>query len=348
MRAETTWRRPATGLVVLVVLLVQAIAVSTVRAQPSPTATGPVLYRLNATATYEHGCWPPCLCPTNVPGFIRGTLSMTAAGFENGFWLFNVSDVNWLVTTSAGEELRISGSGTYRVGSGILPVMMQQMVLTLRVNTSSVVLDSGLVPANAFFPNLAISVLTEPGSCSGVRIGVNASAVRSSELVPYSLVPGSAYGQGCYPPCACPLGFVPATGRMALVPLPRPAATPSPAREWAVVGIDWTTLSTSPGSAVRARGAGIYRVTSATPMNMPVQRLVVDVRQSGGPTPTPGEIRYDSGWVMVPALPTPAPGSPPPIVIEVADNGFACFNRVWRIKAFSRGGVSFPQPTPSP
>ena len=89
-----------------------------VSADPIPLPDGAV-YRLTPESEYQHGCFPPCLCPVWVQSGVRGTFNLVRIGPDpdNVTWRYAVEDVNWTVPANeAGELLRVIGSGQYLVG----------------------------------------------------------------------------------------------------------------------------------------------------------------------------------------------------------------------------------------
>src|SRR5438046_8259983 len=81
-------------------------------------AAAPTVYRLEPGTTFQQGCFPPCLCPLLQEVSVRGTFNLTPAGFDGLFNTYAITDVSWIVSIG-GADLRIPGSGTYRVGGGV-------------------------------------------------------------------------------------------------------------------------------------------------------------------------------------------------------------------------------------
>src|SRR5262245_19961161 len=93
------------------------LLVASISALAAQTAAGsdPVIYRLDKSSTFQRGCFPPCLCPVWQTGTERGTFVLTHVGSDPLFENYRVDEVNWIVS-SAGQEFRVTGSGTYKVG----------------------------------------------------------------------------------------------------------------------------------------------------------------------------------------------------------------------------------------
>src|SRR5881628_713735 len=97
-------------------LLATAILAIGVYAPSAQTiTTAPAIYRLNKDATFQKGCFGPCLCPVLLASSIRGTFVLTPAGFDPLFNYYRVSDVNWTVTL-ADSDVRVTGEGKYKLG----------------------------------------------------------------------------------------------------------------------------------------------------------------------------------------------------------------------------------------
>ncbi len=100
------------GIVFRIQLLAAACGLGIVGVPLEASAT---LYMLDDGSTYQHGCFPPCLCPLLEEADLRGTFELTFIGFDGLFWNYAVTDVAW--TASLGDPgLPIAGSGTYKVG----------------------------------------------------------------------------------------------------------------------------------------------------------------------------------------------------------------------------------------
>jgi hypothetical protein len=117
------------------------------------------LYRLEQGSTFSRGCFDPCLCAVFMTEEIHGTYALTFDHSDPLFSNYSVDDVNWIVTIG-GEEVRITGSGTYRIGGEF--AVTHQMVLELTIGDEKPQqFDSGLIPGGAEFPdmiNIAISI----------------------------------------------------------------------------------------------------------------------------------------------------------------------------------------------
>jgi hypothetical protein len=142
IRAATRMIRPMYMLVLVLVAATLTLGAGEASAQVAIDA--PTIYRLNPASSFQRGCFPPCLCPIGLGEGVRGTLVLAASGFDGLFNNYTVTDVNWTVTLGD-QELRVTGSGTYKVGGEF--AVQQQLGLDLKVGDDPVQhFDSGLVP----------------------------------------------------------------------------------------------------------------------------------------------------------------------------------------------------------
>src|SRR6266850_2611202 len=99
------------------------------------TVSAPLLYRLDKESMFQRGCFEPCLCPIMERAATRGTFVLTPAGSDPLFSYYKISDVNW--TVALGDpELRITGSGTYRIGGEF--ALEQRLEMDLKVGDGPV------------------------------------------------------------------------------------------------------------------------------------------------------------------------------------------------------------------
>jgi hypothetical protein len=300
------------------------------QAQTSTDAR-PTLYRLSPQSSFEEGCFPPCECPLRLADGVMGTFLMTPAAPDPLFQVFKVTDVNWLVP---GPGYRVTGAGTYRIGGEF--ARMHQLQLDLKVADREVQhYDSGLIAGGAEFPAIVLSIAMNNMICHDTVFNLQAKPVAAKEIVPFVLR-GSSYKEGCYGPCLCVIVSHPMDGRFGLLPLNETDA----GADFAVVDVGWLVSSPSTATATdrtRVTGSGIYRLSKS----LARQRMILDLIENGrGPT------RFDSGDV-------PGGADRRRIDVDVAANGFACFDRVYSIHARRRDkstalqGLS-PEPAPTP
>lgn len=315
-------RRPT--LVILAALLVLPSALA--RAQ-NVGVVSDSLYMLTPDASFEEGCFPPCLCITHYYDGLIGTFRMTPAAPDPLYQVFNITEVNWLAPRLGH---RVTGKGTYRIGGEF--ARMHQLQLDLEVGDRQVQhYDSGLIQGGAEFPGIDIAIAMNSMICTDTVFHVKAKPALISQAKPYALL-GSTYQEGCYGPCLCVVVSHPLLGRFGLLPLNET----SQGGDYAVVGIDWRVRdanSTTVTDLKHTTGYGLYRFSRSDG----TQRMLLDLIEDGG-----GPTRFDSGTV-------PGGGQLKRIDIAVAENGFACFDRVYSIHAKRRGnnaGVQNVGPEP--
>ena len=165
----------------------------------SAAAGGPptVLYSLDADAAYAEGCFgnpgqlPQCQCPIALAQQFSGIFGLTQVPGAQGLDTFEISNVDWLVDVS--NEIRITGSGTYAVGTGPDGEPVQSMTLDLFLDGAGpVTFDSDLVTGGDLdFPPQINILISDGFGCPGVRVTVNAAPGSSN---PADVAPGGGDG----------------------------------------------------------------------------------------------------------------------------------------------------------
>ncbi len=252
----------------------------------TPTVRGGRVYQLAEGSDFQKGCFGFCLCPIIQWGPVRGTFVLRFIGREGPYRVFAVEDVNWTVSVYQPPELRITGSGTYRVSGG--PVPTHRLELDLAVGDLPVEhFDSGVVSGRGL-PFISVTLSIHGMYCFDTVIEVMAAPVPREEIVDYGLAPETAFVRGCFEPCDCPSGEPQlVTGTFSLVE----SWENSLFREFAVVDVRWVVASV-PGFPPKTpiSGFGIYRVGG----EFAVQHQVsLDLRVGDEPL-----THYDSGWVV--------------------------------------------------
>ena len=275
------------------------------------TASARTLYRLNEDSTFERGCFPPCLCPVLIGAPVRGTFVLTPTGFDGLFSTFAVTDVSWVVAID-GTDTIVTGRGTYRIGGEF--ALQQELTLDLQVGSDKVQhFDSGLVPTQAVFPNIKVTISVNGQVCFDTVFNVSASPAPLEDIRPYRLLSGSTFQRGCFGACDCAVGPIePIVGTFALVPL---ETTPL-SRKFAVVNVRWRVVE--PSGLVPVRGAGTYEVGG----EFAVQQRMMALLAVGAESPA----HFDSGLVG-------GGGSFPRIDIRISVSGAICFDTVIDIHA---------------
>lgn len=281
------------------------------------------VYRLRGASSFVEGCFDPCACPISLNDEFRGTFRLQPTPSLSVDWRrFEVSEVNWLVG-HAPNELRVTGSGVYRVSRAL---NQHEMTLDLQLDDGPVTtFDSGIVPGGGKgrLPKIVISIDMADQFCFDQVFHIAAAPTPRSVIEPYVLDEGT-FQEGCLPPCLCPLfQEQPVLGNFDLVPL---GPNVFGRDEYAVINVDWAILPPQPSplpAFTPVSGYGIYQVddlgSGITPVP-PMQRMLLDLSLGGE------EDRWDSGQqVAIPNFPT--------IDLELAINDFFCFERIFDIVA---------------
>ena len=163
-------RRRVTGMAAASIVL--ALAAIPSRSQDAMGA-GPV-YVLSERATYQSGCFPPCLCPISEQAPVRGTFRLTSTGFDGLYNTYAVSDVRWAANIG-GAALLIGGSGNYKLGGELALVQQLDLELVIGGNPAQH-FDSGLVPAGSVeLPGINVAVSMNHLFCHDTAIMVDAA-----------------------------------------------------------------------------------------------------------------------------------------------------------------------------
>jgi hypothetical protein len=299
------------------IVLAAVLAASGVPASLATTQdTGPRIYRLAKTSTFQRGCFAPCLCPVMERGTEEGTLVLTPAGSSGLFDNYVVSEVNWTVHLSSGE-LRVTGSGTYKVGGEF--AAQQQLSLDLQVGDNPVQhFDSGLVVGGGDFPRIQITISVNGQQCFDTVFTLDASPVPPDQISQYRLLPESTFQRSCSGPCACAPGpQLPMRGTFFLVPLdPDPLFS-----RFAVARVKWQ-VSPDPASTTTSylplTGDGAYRVGGEFAVQ---QQMSLDLAVDLQPP-----VLFDSGLVL-------GGGVFPRIDIELVNGAGTCVTTTLEVHA---------------
>src|SRR5262245_23651971 len=139
------------------------------------------------------------------------------------------------------------------------------------------------------------------------------SLVRADMGRHYALQKNSAYQDGCFAPCMCPmLVQAPLRGKFSLIPI----GTENGYDVFAVMDAQWL-VTLWDGSTVLARGSGTYRSSTAYRL----QRLEMDLLVADRPLE-----HYDSGLVPI-RVPLPQ------INVTISMNGQYCHDTVFTLDA---------------
>jgi len=289
------------------------LAATTATAQLAGTATPATIYRLAPESSFEDGCFDPCLCPVHFLDGLAGTMRLVPAAPEPGFVVQGVRDVNWIVP---GLDWWVTGSGTYRLGGQPL---MQRLELDLEVDGRDVQhFDSGLQLVTPGTAGIAVTITMNNMVCHDTVFHLLARPIVMQEITPYALY-RSSYEEGCFGACDCAVASWPLIGRFGLLKLAEGAT----GADFAVLnftGLVREPAATLAGSFRAVDGVGIYRI--GAPARDERMRLAL---REGGRAP----VRFDSGAI-------PGDGDLKRIDIDLAADGFACYDRVYSIHARRR------------
>lgn len=121
------------------------------------TATAAVLYGLSPGSTYYEGCVSPCSCPVANVGDIMGTFELIPLRPTPLFTQYRLVNIHWTVADPTGKVVhKIMGSGIYQIGGEV--ARMHQLILDLKIDGTATHFNSGLIPDESQFPNIAITV----------------------------------------------------------------------------------------------------------------------------------------------------------------------------------------------
>ena len=166
--------------------------------------------------------------------------------------------------------------------------------------------------APTLFSLLVLSGVPERVLAPGVPPADAGTGAPATPPVTYLLSELSYYVIGCFGPCACPvMSQGPVQGSFQL-------SSPQSDDTYEVFTIDNVDWLLEPGSNTSVRGSGIYRITRAQPRKhqMELDLIVGDRPQR----------HFDSGLV-------PGGEGFPRVDIDVAANGFFCWDTVFSVRA---------------
>jgi hypothetical protein len=289
------------------------------------------IYRLGKTATFQRGCFAPCLCPVMETAGFEGTFVLTPTATTGSFRTYTITEVNWSVTLPSGP-VRVTGAGSYLIGG--YP-SQQQLSLDLQVGDDPVQhFDSGLVAGGGDFPRIAVTISIHGQYCFDTVFGVDASPVPADEVRSYKLSPQSTYQRSCGGPCACAPGPVlPIRGSFWLVDL-----EPTPLfNRFSVAMVKWQVAPDPSGtsaSGLPVRGGGFYRVGGEVAVQ---QQMSLDLKVGTEPSAS-----YDSGLVQ-------GGGAFPKIDVKIENGAESCVTTVIDLhaKPILSGRMASPSPEDS-
>ena len=303
-----------------------ALGICVVGAIPSNAGSNcETIFRLTEKASYQEGCFPPCMCPIMVAAGIRGTFVMGPATAGDVFLSREVLYVNWIV--SIGDtEFEIIGSGIYRVSINSEP-MIHALDLALTVDGGErQFFFSGFVPLTSNDGTIDIPISINGQYCYDTVIVVNAAPVTDDSILHFRLAADSTYQQGCFDPCDCPLEMPRRLeGALTLVPvLELGTYVEYSVAQARLVALPFDNIS----EEIKMTGYGTY--TLAQGYAGPAHQLDLTLATSGG-----GVERFDSTFTNT------DPTFPADFDIVVDINDQVCFDTVLSIHAKGSGHIVF-------
>jgi hypothetical protein len=152
-------------------LLASLALVASLFAFASPAGAATV-FALQKGSAFEQGCFAPCECPVLFQDDLQGRLIMIPSGSVNGYDVFKVIDVKWMLLY-LGAETWVQGTGTYRANPSL---KLQQLELDLILGDGGVQhYDSGLVPIRVDPPAIEITISKNKQYCYDTVFSIDAS-----------------------------------------------------------------------------------------------------------------------------------------------------------------------------
>src|SRR6185295_1049811 len=148
-------------------------------------------YRMAPGSVMEYGCiFGPCECVIVPSGPITGDFILRLASVDPLYNHYEVRNIAWTYATGyTGTEFtaHATGSGTYDLGGEV--ALMQRMTLDLTIQVESAPpymqhYDSGLVPVQAAFPDIAIDTRLRIDECRDSVFRVVAKPVGVASVPP--------------------------------------------------------------------------------------------------------------------------------------------------------------------
>lgn len=283
------------------------------------------VFRLNEAASYQEGCFPPCMCPTVEATRFRGTFVVGPASICSGVASHDVQRIAWYLTIDS-AEFEIVGSGLYRVIAGTNPPT-HALDLDLSIDGGNPQhFFSGFVPKTSNDSSIDIPISINGQTCQDTVIVVNASPVPPESMLQYRLAPDSTYQTGCFGACECPLQEPrPLEGTLTLVKI----LDHGTYEEFAVPRADFVTKPLGPtDDGINLSGFGLYTLIQgfAGPAH------VLDLRLSSNG----GEIELFDNQLFNTDPTFPAEFS---VVIDTDDQ--ICFDKVLSLHAIWAGPIVF-------
>jgi hypothetical protein len=168
-----------------ILLAISLAALAGVPASAQTTDPARVPYYLTTKSTFQRGCFDPCDCVLEQPRTMLGVFFLDPAGSDPLFTHYDVTGIQWVVLPLS-DAIRITGSGTYRIGGEF--AIQHQLELDLQVGGDPIEhFDSGLLAGGGEFPEIHIPVSIHGMVCYDIVLQIHARPVIQLAVGPASL-----------------------------------------------------------------------------------------------------------------------------------------------------------------
>jgi hypothetical protein len=152
--------------------VVAALLAAAGTAEAGSSVTWPEI--LTDPSSVQIGCVDRCACPILMRGPLRGGFEISELQPDPLYRNFAITNFDAKVEAQPwGPEMRLTGSGTYRMGGEV--ALQHQLVLDLSIDGGAPRhFDSGLVPGGGDFPAIRIDVRLHPESCYDTLVAIDA------------------------------------------------------------------------------------------------------------------------------------------------------------------------------
>lgn len=147
-----------------------------------PASAEAVRYSVGEPSDFQDGCQDGCACPISVFP-LQGAFVLTPVGQQDGFDVFDVTDVEWVIVSDPTGERLVTGSGQFRISQE--PEPLQRLGLDLSIEGRSPVhFDSGFVHATVTWPDVEIAIAMNDFFCYDNVFSLHAQPEGPITMVP--------------------------------------------------------------------------------------------------------------------------------------------------------------------
>lgn len=175
----------------------------------SSTAPAAVRYVLQPPATFQQGCFAPCMCPVMETDGLFGSFQLQLLSVGDVYDFYAVNDVHWLALGPSVSHA-IAGSGTYKV-SAIAGQNEMDLDLAVDQNVTQH-FSSGTVATQAPFPEIDVTISINGIYCHDTVMRVRARPMPWLAVAPAALSWDSGLEAGGYDVVTGDLSVLRATG----------------------------------------------------------------------------------------------------------------------------------------